>query len=83
MTKNGNIEFNIDVTSSYPFLFSNYVNLWGHINNNDTFWHFITSGIDHGRSEEPGPGANWKKIAHFEKLENPSSVFQNGLAFLW
>ncbi len=38
--------------------------------------------IDHGRSDKPGCGANWKKIARFEKLENLSSVFQNSLAFL-
>jgi hypothetical protein len=36
----------------------------------------------HGRSDKPGYGANWKKIARFEKLENFSSVFQYGLAFL-
>ncbi len=38
--------------------------------------------IGHGRLNEPGCGANWKKIKHLEKLENISSVFQNGLAFL-
>ncbi len=37
--------------------------------------------VDHGRLDEPGCGANWK-LASFEKLENLSSVFQNGLAFL-
>ncbi len=35
------------------------------------------------RSDKPaGYGANWKKIARFEKQENFSNVFQNGLAFL-
>jgi hypothetical protein len=38
--------------------------------------------IDHGRTDEPGCGAYWKKIACFEKLENLSSVFQNGVAVL-
>ncbi len=42
----------------------------------------LTNVTDHGRLEEPGYEANWKKIARFEKLENFSSVFQNGLAFL-
>jgi hypothetical protein len=40
------------------------------------------SSIDHGRSDEPGCGANWKNIARFEKLENLRSVFQNSLVFL-
>ncbi len=31
--------------------------------------------IDHGRSDEPGCGANWKKIARFEKLKKSQSVF--------
>ncbi len=37
---------------------------------------YIIRTIDHGRSDEPGYGANWKKIARFEKLENFSSVFK-------
>jgi hypothetical protein len=43
---------------------------------------FNQSFIDHGRSDEPGCGADWKKIARFKKLDNLRSVFQNGLAFL-
>jgi hypothetical protein len=37
--------------------------------------------IDHGKSNEPGCGANWKKIARFETIENFISIFQNGQAF--
>ncbi len=29
-----------------------------------------------------GCGAYWKKVERFEKIENLSSVFQNGLAFV-
>ncbi len=38
--------------------------------------------IDHGRSDELGHEANWKKNSTFWKLVNFCSVFQNDLAFL-
>ncbi len=34
------------------------------------------------RPREGRIGANWEKIARFEKLKNSSSVSQNGLAFM-
>ncbi len=43
---------------------------------------FQSEPKDHERSNIPGRGANCKKIAHFAKLDNLSSIFQNGLDFL-
>jgi hypothetical protein len=40
------------------------------------------SAIDNGKSDELGSGPNWKKNAHFKKLQSSSIVFQNNLAFL-
>jgi hypothetical protein len=32
--------------------------------------------LGHGRSDEPGYGANWKKIARFEKLGKTELFFK-------